>query len=212
MSDDSKVARIMQDPISNAFLILALMIMVYFTFVLGNLSILIYPFILLIAALTFRVFINKKLVKDTDIDKTERKDILIYYFVGLIGIGIGNLLVKGLYTFPINEALNRLGVQITMSMAPIDDRLFTILMAIVEEQLFRGEMLEWMSGSMPPGVASLANAGVFSVYHLGVYGTQPQNLIYVLVGGIALAWITIKSRRLTSALGAHITNNILGAI
>jgi len=196
--------RIIQDAISNGLLILAVLIMLYFIFVVGMLDILIYPMLLLVGALVLRVFVNRKLLKDEEIDRTEQKTILVYYLLGLIGIGLGSWFVQGLYDFPIEKYVPSL----VLSGSSFDIALFTVLMAIVEEQFFRGELLEWMSNTMTPTTATIGNAAVFMGYHLGVYGTNPDNLLYVFIGGLTLALITVKSRRLLPAQLAHITNNL----
>jgi len=198
--------RIMQDAISNGLLILAIMIMLYFIFVAHLLDLMIYPMLLVVGTLAFRLFINRKVLRDEELEPPEIKSILVYYLLALVGIGIGSWFIQGLYDFPFEKYLAAARLEV------IDAWLFTTLMAIVETQFFQGELLEYMSNSMAPALAVIANAFVFMVYHLGVYGTQPENLLYVFIGGLSLAYVTIQSRRISPAVLAHITNNLLSVM
>jgi len=201
-----KLVKVIQDPISKGFLLLGIMLTLYFIFVLGQLELLIYPIVLLVGALVFRVFVNKgKVEVDETLDPMDRKKILLYYLLALVGIGVGNFLIRGLYDFPLPTST-------AIATTTMDAWLFTTLMAIVEEQFFRGEMLEWMANYLPPFMGVLANAAIFTAYHLGVYGAKPDSLLYVMIGGISLAVVTMKSRRLSPAMGAHITNNLLSVL
>jgi len=198
--------RIMQDAISNGLLILAIMIMLYFIFVAHLLDLMIYPMLLVVGTLTLRLFVNRKVLRDEELEPPEIKSIFIYYLVALVGIGIGSWLIRGLYDFPFEKYLTIARLQV------IDAGLFTSLMAIVETQFFQGELLEYMSNTMSPSLAVIASSFVFMAYHLGVYGTQPENLLYVFIGGLSLAYVTVQSRRISPALLAHITNNLLSVM
>lgn len=195
--------RVIRDTISNGLLILAVTIMLYFIFVLEMLSLMIYPMLLLVGALLLRVYVNKRVKKDPSVDEREGKSIFMFYLIALIGIGLGNLFIEGLYDYPIENYL---------SSASTDAVLFTVLMAIVEEAFFRGELLEWLTTVMPPSFAVISDAAIFMGYHLNVYGRDPECLLYVFIGGLSLAFVTIQSRRLSPAMLAHITNNLVSVL
>jgi len=198
--------RIMQDAISNGLLIIAIMIMLYFIFVLHMLDLMIYPMLLLVGVLALRIFVNRKVLRDEELEPPEIKSIFLYYLIALVGIGIGSWFIQGLYNFPFEEYLTATKLDMT------NVWLFTCLMAIVETQFFQGELLEFLSNSMSPALAVIGSALVFMAYHLGVYGTQPENLLYVFIGGLSLAYVTLQSRRISPAIMAHITNNLLSVM
>jgi len=198
--------RIIQDGISNGLLVMAIMIMLYFIFVVHLLDLMIYPMLLLVGVLALRVFVNRKILRDDELEPPEIKSIIIYYLLALVGIGLGSWFIQGLYNFPFEKYLA------TTKLDVIDAWLFTCLMAIVETQFFQGELLEFLSNSMSPALAVIASALIFMSYHLGVYGTQPENLLYVFIGGLSLAYVTLQSRRISPAIMAHITNNLLSVM
>jgi len=198
--------RIIHDSVSNGLLIAAIMIMLYFIFVVQLLELMIYPMLLVVGTLALRIFVNRKVLRDEELEPPEIKSIFIYYLIALVGIGIGSWFISGLYHFPFEKYL------VTVKLTMMDAWLFTCLMAIVETQFFQGELLEYMSGTMSPSLAVIASALVFMAYHLGVYGTLPENLLYVFIGGLSLAYVTVQSKRLSPALLAHITNNLLSVL
>jgi membrane protease YdiL (CAAX protease family) len=202
------MVRIIQDIISNGVLLVAVLILLYLIFVGGMLDVLIYPLILLIGSVILRVYVSTRQVeKDEYVEREEAKGIFVYYLVALLGIGLGNFLVTNLYRFPIEKYLSTLQV-----LSITDTILLAILMAISEEQFFRGELLEWLSHKMPVGMAILLNALCFTAYHFKVYGSSTESLLFVFIGGSILAYVTIRSRRLAPAQLAHITNNIGGVL
>jgi len=175
--------------------------MLYFIFVFGMIDVMIYPFVLLVASLVMRVFLNKPVEQDLYVDVAEGKSTLLYYLVALIGIGIGSIIARGLYNFPFTPQ------QIALSV--IDLMLFGTLMAIAEEQFFRGELLEWLKHRVPRPVAIFLSGAIFTIYHFKVYAGSTDSLYLVFAAGIALSWVTVMSRRLAPATLAHITNNIM---
>jgi membrane protease YdiL (CAAX protease family) len=201
--------RIIQGIIARMLLALSVVLLGYFVFVYGLQSIMFFPIILLVLSLVFRVYINKKLHKDEELDEAEGKSILTYYIVALFGLVLGSLVVKGLYNFPYEKYLTDTPIMSAFLLDPSSQWVFTTVMAITEEWFFRGELLEFLTYRLPPGLASFVSALVFMSYHLGVYGTSFENLMYILVGGIGLAIAVTRSRRLEPSLFAHITNNLM---
>lgn len=171
----------------------------------------IYPLLLLVGCTVFRVFLNKPVTTDEYIDEPERKNIFVNYLIALSGIFIGTYMVRDLYKHPTNP-IPLLGIAFPQ-LGVIDMALFSGLMAIVEEQFFRGEIFEWLTNRMPaPGLAIILSSAFFTAYHFQIYGSNIDSLLYVFVGGVVLAWAVYRSRRLAPASLAHLTNNVAGAI
>ena len=94
----------------------------------------------------------------------------------------------------------------------MDLKVYGILIAIAEEIFFRGFLLPWLSTmGYPLGqyIGVPASAGAWTLFHLGVYGTQPQALILVLMVGIILGFIAWYKKRLWIFMGAHALVNFM---
>jgi len=185
--------------------------MLYFIFVLGMFDIMIYPMLLLLGCTVFRVFLNKPVTQDEYIDEPERKSIIINYLIALSGIFIGTYMIRDLYKHPTNP-IPLIGTPFP-ELAILDMMMFTGLMAICEEQFFRGEIFEWLTNRLPaPGLAIISSSAFFTAYHFQIYGSSVDSLLYVFVGGVVLAWAVYRSRRLCCASLAHLTNNLFSVV
>jgi membrane protease YdiL (CAAX protease family) len=90
--------------------------------------------------------------------------------------------------------------------------LYAVLISISEEQFFRGAILNFLLSLTNATVAIFSSAAIFMVYHFAVYGTSTSNLVYVLVGGLALAWADYRSGRISPSMLAHLINNLAAFI
>jgi len=85
--------------------------------------------------------------------------------------------------------------------------MFVTLIAIAEEQFFRGFLTNYLSKkSIYLGI--FGSAAVFAAFHLAVYGIIVSALFYVLASGVLLAWLGIHSGRLFVVMAIHIMNNV----
>ena len=198
--------KVTQDHISQGLLALAVALMFYFLFVVG-LEALFYPLLLLAGCAVFRVYINKPLDRDEELDRSEGKKVAVGFVLAFTGIIVGNLFVHDLYRNPQNP-LPFTGAPFP-ELAALDATFFAAMMAIVEEQFFRGEIFEWLAYRSTPGIGIIGSAAFFTAYHFKVYGGDVDSLIYVLVGGVSLAWSVWYTQRLAPASLAHLVNNIV---
>jgi membrane protease YdiL (CAAX protease family) len=160
------------------------------------------PFLLLAGSAVINKYAVRSVPDDPSIDKRESHQIFYYTLIALAGISFGSLFASGIAP--------RLPTSIISENAGLVAVGFSVLMAIAETQFFQGELLMLMK---PMGVgAVLASALVFTGYHWKVYGTNQASLVYVFVGGLALAYAAYKTRRITSSMIAHIINNLGRAI
>jgi membrane protease YdiL (CAAX protease family) len=147
---------------------------------------------------------SKKEGEDWSYDEKVTKKSLYgnaYYSI----IAVSGMLATSLFVAYISYA--GLGLSITNS------ALFGVEMAIAEEMFFRGVIFNYLIDMLKhPTIAIIGSAIIFMAYHFGVYGGSNTSLIYVLVGGIILAWVTNKSKNLVAAMFAHSINNVLAAV
>lgn len=78
-----------------------------------------------------------------------------------------------------------------------------IIGPIGEELLFRGVVLPWFAEWMRPLLAILLSGALFAVLHL-YYGPF---VVVLLVHGVVLGWVRLRSRGLKAPIALHIANN-----
>lgn len=82
--------------------------------------------------------------------------------------------------------------------------------AIYEELFFRYFLLRAIEVSTGNSwVSIIVSSIVFVAYHLAVYGARPDLLLWVGLAGLALGYITVRTRRITPALLVHAGVNLL---
>lgn len=196
-----------QDIVSRSLIVLAV-VLTLFLYVFVGLEPLITPILLLFGAGVIRIFGHAKKVEvDPTISQAERHDIVYYCMVSLLSMLVGGIFVENLFTPRVPPSV----LAVEMVLVGI---LFSCLMAISEEQFFRGELLDLFASHSPVAkipTAILVTAFGFWAYHLKVYGSRPDNLIYVLLAGIVLGWAAWKTQRVLTPIIAHILNNLLGS-
>jgi len=188
------------DSISFGLWLIALMINVYlFTFV-GLTDVLFIPFALLIGGMITQLWVAGR-VPDQDMSMSgeEAKNILYYVLIALAGIGLGSLLVPGLFV-----------PQMPIQLAIYDQFMYGSLYAIAEERFFRGGVTSFLAMKFGhfPLLVHFGSGLVFWIYHFGVYGSQLDKLVYVLIAGVTLSYVTLASRRISPSKIAHIINNL----
>ncbi len=188
------------DNVTYAYTVIGVLIAVYLsTFELGLL--ILFPVILLTTGIALQVYLMRKVKADEHIDATEGSQIIFYTIIALAVISVTSFFAS---------AIPR-SVQ-GMSLTGSDQVMFMVLMAIAEEQFFRGAITQFFLSMTAPMLAIIGSAAIFAVYHLAVYGTDVSVLLYVFVAGTVLAWISYRTRRLSPATTAHVINNILASV
>jgi membrane protease YdiL (CAAX protease family) len=100
-----------------------------------------------------------------------------------------------------------------MIMVPASGIAYVVLMAISEEQFFRGFILDLLLSKFTRKIVAVILAGlIFVTYHIAMYGTDADAMLYVLAGGVILSWVAYRSRRLSPGMIAHIFNNVRAVI
>jgi membrane protease YdiL (CAAX protease family) len=162
----------------------------------------IFPAVLLISGLVLQIYFSRK-IEVVDSLAQSAPNILFYTLVALAGIALASF-VAPLLQPPVQK----------MQLTSFHAMLYSLLIAVAEEQFFRGALLNFLLSSFK-GLAFLAialNATVFTVYHFAVYQTSLGALAYVFVGGLVLAWVAWRSNRLSPSMLAHAINNLIASL
>jgi len=163
--------------------------------------IILFPAVLLISGIVLQFFLLRKIeVVDSVFEEQTAWNIGFHTLIALAGIGLGSIISPAVAkAFPIQK----------MQLTGMDALLYSVLIAVAEEQFFRGAITNFLLLSLPPSAAIIGSTAIFTVYHLAVYGTEVSALTYVFVGGAVLSFVAYRSRRLSPAILAHVINNML---
>jgi len=121
-------------------------------------------------------------------------------------IALACLCVNGIVSPSLAKAMPTM---VTIELTGIDAILYSVLMAVSEEQFFRGAITNFLLSMFPAPMAIMGSSAIFTAYHLAVYGTEIASMIYVFIGGLVLTWVAWRSERLSPSILAHCCNNIL---
>ena len=87
----------------------------------------------------------------------------------------------------------------------------TDLIAIPEENLFRGWLAPFLGNLSRTGIAggAASSAVLFMVYHLYVLGTEPAKLFIVFAAGLVSGFTALRTKLQSSTTVPHISNNFI---
>jgi len=159
-----------------------------------------FPAVLLITGLVLQFYLQRR-VEVVDHLAESAGNIGFYTLIALAGIALASFMAPAVTRLPAK-----------MELTGVDAMLYGALIAVSEEQFFRGAILNFLLTLTNATVAIFSSAVVFMVYHFAVYGTATSSLVYVLVGGLALAWADYRSGRISPSMLAHIMNNVIAVL
>lgn len=191
---------IKQDSVSLGFTIAALFLSLYWSTGEKN-FIGLFPAILLFGGVAINFLSGVRFGVDSLTTGGEAANIGLYTFVGVAGMYATGLFTQNFYT-----------PQTTVPLTGIDAIQYGILMAVAEEQFFRGGLLNFLLPRLGEWGGIFGSAAIFYVYHFFVYAGNDAALWYVLGGGVILAFITVKTQRLSPSILAHVINNVLAVM
>ncbi|MDE2233802.1 MAG: CPBP family intramembrane metalloprotease [Patescibacteria group bacterium] len=129
------------------------------------------------------------------------------------GLAILGFFVLNLIVPQLPHGLSSTNVQ---GYQPFTILLFSLDMAIAEEQIFRGFFVNYLAFSkfgphFKPNYAAVIDGAVFGVYHWGVYGGDPSAIIIVAGAGMVMSAVDLSTGRLLPSTIAHLINNFLSS-
>jgi membrane protease YdiL (CAAX protease family) len=189
--------RVRHDSVSKAFTLLALMIVIYIATWEEGYTVL-FPAVILLAGFGMSYYLGARIEHDPDLELGEAGQIGYYSVLALCVMAIAGMVYSRLFL-----------PELPPGAMAIDTVMFVTLIAVAEENLFRGAILPFLGTQIPRLPAILAAAMIFAIYHFSVYRAAPDALLYVFTAGIVLCWITARSQRLSPAILAHVTNNVV---
>lgn len=199
---------IRQDNVSKFLLAVAAMATIFLaTF--ETTTVVLFPVILLVTGLSMEYLLERrKPEEDYEIDDKERTQISVYTILAILAMFATGFFVDWSFDIPTQS--------ITFVSVGFNAIAYTTLIAIAEEQFFRGFITDGLImlcrripilGSTPFFPITFS-AAIFCGYHFSRYGTSPDSLVYVYIGGFILSYIAYRTKRLSPTMFAHVFNNI----
>jgi membrane protease YdiL (CAAX protease family) len=198
--DAGETIRIRHDSISKAFTLLAIMITLYLATWEKELSTF-FPAIVMMCAFGMSYYLNQRVDADDAIDEEEAKEVGYYTIFALAAMALAGTVSTRLFV-----------PRQSMSMLAVDAVMYGVLIAVAEEQMFRGAILQFLGTQLPRMGAILAAGAIFGVYHFSVYRSSPDSLMYVFGAGVILSWVAARTGRLSPTILAHVANNVAASL
>lgn len=140
------------------------------------------------------------------------------YFVVAVLAGVAIAVLGGLLTqwlaqgHTLDQDVAVMGRQVTLGMRVALAVLVVCVAPVVEELLFRGVLLSGLMRHMHVRWATLISALVFGCVHLPDFGFAWYAIPTLVMLGVALAVLRLRSRSLWPAVIMHASNNLLAVI
>ncbi|MEM1944084.1 MAG: type II CAAX endopeptidase family protein [Candidatus Caldarchaeum sp.] len=147
---------------------------------------------------------------DEKLDPEERQELLVWTVVALAAIGLLNLL--NLFKPAAGTILSIALSNIAEDARALVSRMLGILIAVAEEQFFRGALTNLFITRVGPAASTVLSGIIFGVYHLAVYGSSLTTLAIIAGAGTVLSYTAVKTGRVSTPMLAHVANNILAGI
>lgn len=102
-------------------------------------------------------------------------------------------------------------VPFSLDVAPLSERLFSILMGVAEESFFRIWLCTFIDKyTRQSWLAIGVSSAVWSIYHINRYGGSGIGTFFVIfIAGCLLGWVLLASKRGDGVIFAHAVVNYL---
>lgn len=135
--------------------------------------------------------------------------VLLGFIVLLLGGAITHLLAGHQ---PVHQDVAVMAGKVSSGMRIPLALLVVCVAPFVEELVFRGVLLSGLASRMHIGWAMLASAIVFGCVHLPDFKFAWYPVPALILLGLALAWLRVRTRSLWPSITLHATNNFIAAI
>lgn len=139
-------------------------------------------------------------------------------FAVAVLLGVALLLLNGVITrllsqgHPIHQDVSMLARQVPLGLRVLLALLVVCVAPMVEELVFRGVLLSGLASRMRVGWAIVASAVAFGCIHLPDFGFAWYPIPGLILLGLVLAWLRVRTRSLWPSITLHATNNLVAAI
>jgi membrane protease YdiL (CAAX protease family) len=139
-------------------------------------------------------------------------------YLGAILLGLATLVVGGAMTHllahgnPVHQDVGVMAGKVPLGMRVLLAALVVGVAPCVEELVFRGVLLSGLASRMRIGWAALVSAIIFGCVHLPDFKFAWYPVPALILLGLVLAWLRIRTRSLWPSITLHATNNFLAVL
>lgn len=139
-------------------------------------------------------------------------------FAAAVLLGVALLLLNGVITrllsqgHPIHQDVSVLAREVPPGLRVLLALLVVCVAPVVEELVFRGVLLSGLASRMRIGWAIAASAAIFGCIHLPDFRFSWYPVPGLILLGLVLAWLRVRTRSLWPSITLHATNNLVAAI
>lgn len=139
-------------------------------------------------------------------------------FVAAVLLAIVLLPLGGALTYllanghPIHQDVSVLAGKVPLGMRVLLAVLVVCVAPVVEELVFRGVLLSGLASRMRIGWAIVVSAVIFGCVHLPDFKFAWYPVPALILLGLVLAWLRVRTRSLWPSITLHATNNFVAAI
>ncbi|MGH8215923.1 MAG: lysostaphin resistance A-like protein, partial [Rhodanobacteraceae bacterium] len=141
-----------------------------------------------------------------------------YAYGAAVLLGVVLVLLGGIMTHllagkhPVQQDVSVLARGVPITMRILLALLVVFVAPVVEELVFRGVLLSGLASRMRIGWAIVASAVIFGCVHLPDFGFAWYPVPALILLGLVLAWLRVRTRSLWPSITLHATHNLVAAI
>jgi membrane protease YdiL (CAAX protease family) len=139
-------------------------------------------------------------------------------YVAAVVLGIAAVLLGGIMTHllahghPVHQDVAVMAGKVPLGLRVLLALLVVCVAPVVEELVFRGVLLSGLASRMRIGWAIAASAVIFGCVHLPDFRFAWYPVPALVLLGLVLAWLRVRTRSLWPSITLHATNNLVAAI
>lgn len=139
-------------------------------------------------------------------------------YVAAVVLGIAAVLLGGIMTHllahgqPVHQDVAVMAGKVPLGLRVLLALLVVCVAPVVEELVFRGVLLSGLASRMRIGWAIAASAVIFGCVHLPDFRFAWYPVPALILLGLVLAWLRVRTRSLWPSITLHATNNLVAAI
>jgi len=104
-------------------------------------------------------------------------------------------------------------IRIGVGVSPVSEFLYSVLAGAAEEMFFRLWLCAWINQITHSMLLAIGvSSGIWSIYHISMYGANPGVLFIVFLAGCVQGWILLQSRLGDGPIIGHMVVNALATM
>jgi membrane protease YdiL (CAAX protease family) len=133
--------------------------------------------------------------------------------LGIVVVVLGSIITHALAgKQPVQQDVSVMAREVPLGMRCVLALLVVCVAPVVEELVFRGVLLSGLASRMRIGWAIVVSAVIFGLVHLPDFKFAWYPVPALILLGLVLAWLRVRTRSLWPSITLHATNNLVAAV